>query len=173
MKYNSRPGFPHDYEPNLATMKKRFFAFFIDWIAILLIYCLIILLFGLCNMHISAINVKSLFEVEIEMSNSHLFLIAFLKFLFGFLPLLYFALSFYFFKGQTIGKYFLRLRVLSLYHKNLGFWHCIERALGYFASAFEFGFGYFQAFWNPNRMALHDKIGETIVIEIPGKKLKE
>jgi hypothetical protein len=43
--------------------------------------------------------------------------------------------------------------------------------LGYFASAFEFGFGFFQAFWNPNRMALHDKIGETIVIEIPGKKL--
>jgi hypothetical protein len=30
----------------------------------------------------------------------------------------------------------------------------------------EFGFGYIQALWNPNRMALHDKIGETIVIKL-------
>jgi len=54
----------------------------------------------------------------------------------------------------------------------LGFWHCFERSLGYFTSALEFGFGYIQAIWNPNRMALHDKIGETIVISLPRKKLK-
>jgi uncharacterized RDD family membrane protein YckC len=42
--------------------------------------------------------------------------------------------------------------------------------LGYFASALEFGFGYIQAIWNPNRMSLHDKIGETIVIQVPVKR---
>jgi hypothetical protein len=71
---------------------------------------------------------------------------------------------------QSLGKYFLRLKGLSLYHEHLGFWHCIERSLGYFASALEFGIGFIQAFGNPNRMTLHDKIGETIVIELPVKK---
>ncbi len=173
MNFNSRPEFPHDNEFVLATIKKRFLAFFIDWIALVLIYCSIIFLFGLFNMEISKINVQGIFDVEIEMNNAPLYFITILKILCGLLPLFYFALLFYFFKGQTIGKYFLRIRVLSLYHENLGLWHCIERSLGYFASAFEFGFGYFQAFWNPNRMALHDKIGETIVIEIPGKKLEQ
>jgi uncharacterized RDD family membrane protein YckC len=123
-------------------------------------------------MDLSNINVHGIFDVEIEMSNASSYLITFLKIIFGLLPVLYFALSFYFFEGQTIGKYFLRIRVLSLYHEHIGLWHCIERSLGYFASALEFGFGYIQAFWNPNRMSLHDKIGETIVIDLQVKKLK-
>jgi len=123
-------------------------------------------------MSISNINVHGIFDVELEMTNTSTYLITFLKFFFGFLPVLYFTISFYFWKGQTIGKYFLRIRVLSLYHRRIGLWHCIERSLGYFASALEFGFGYIQAFWNPNRMTLHDKIGETIVIELPVKKHK-
>lgn len=131
------------------------------------------MLFDLFNMNISKINVQGIFDVEIEMNNAHSVLITLMKFLFGLLPVIYFTLSFYFFKGQTIGKYFLRIKVLSLYHEHLGLWHCFERSLGYFASAVEFGFGYIQAFWNPNRMALHDKIGETIVIECPPKKNKK
>jgi uncharacterized RDD family membrane protein YckC len=123
-------------------------------------------------MNISKINVLGIFDVEIEMNNTPSYLITFLKLLFGLLPVLYFTISFYFFKGQTIGKYFLRIKVLSLYHEHLGLWHCIERSLGYFASALEFGFGYVQAFWNPNRMTLHDKIGETIVVELLVKKHK-
>ena len=129
-------------------------------------------LFSLLNMNISKINVHGMFDVEIEMNNTPSSLITVLKVLFGLLPILYFAFSFYFRKGQTIGKYFLRIRVLSLYHEHLGLWHCLERSLGYFASALEFGFGYVQAFWNPNRMTLHDKIGETVVIECNAKRNK-
>jgi uncharacterized RDD family membrane protein YckC len=123
-------------------------------------------------MNISNINVQSIFEVEVEIENAPSYLITAMKIFFGFLPVIYFALSFYFCKGQTIGKYLMRIRVLSLYHEHIGLWHCIERSLGYFASALEFGFGYIQAFWNPNRMTLHDKIGETIVVEIPVRKPK-
>ena len=61
------------------------------------------------------------------------------------------------------------IRVLSLYHEHPGLWHYFERSLGYYASVPEFGFGFIQAIWNPDRMALHDKIGETIVIKLQKK----
>ena len=172
MNYNTRHEIHHDSEFILATIKKRFFAFFIDWIVLIIIYFCILILFDLFNMEISNINVHGIFDVEVEMNNTPLYIITFMKFLFGLLPVIYFTISFYFWNGKTIGKYFLRIKVLSLYHDHLGLWHCIERSLGYFASALEFGFGYIQAFWNPNRMTLHDKIGETIVIELPAKKHK-
>jgi uncharacterized RDD family membrane protein YckC len=172
MDYKTRPGFHHDNEFILATIKKRFVAFLIDWIVLIIIYFCILILFDLFNMDISKINVHGIFEVEIEMDNTPSFLIIVLKLLFGLLPALYFALSFYFWRGKTVGKYFLKLKVLSLYHERLGLWHCIERSLGYFASALEFGFGYIQAFWNPNRMTLHDKIGETFVVDLHPKKHK-
>ena len=129
-------------------------------------------MFDLFKMDISNINVHGIFDVDIEMNNTPSYVVTLMKFIFGLLPVLYFTISFYFCKGQTIGKYFLRIKVLSLYHEHLGLWHCIERSLGYFASALEFGFGYIQAFWNPNRMTLHDKIGETIVVGLPRKKQK-
>ena len=172
MNYNTRHEFHHDSEFIIATIKKRFFALLIDWIVLIIIYFCILILFDLFNMEISNINVHGIFDVEVEMNNTPLYIITFMKFLFGLLPVIYFTISFYFWKGKTIGKYFLRIKVLSLYHEHLGLWHCIERSLGYFASALEFGFGYIQAFWNPNRMTLHDKIGETIVVELPSKKHK-
>jgi uncharacterized RDD family membrane protein YckC len=173
MNYNTRPDIHHDNEFILATIKKRFVAFLIDWIILVIIYFCILILFSLFNMNISNINVHSIFEVEIEMDNSPSYIITLMKFLFGLLPVLYFTISFYFCKGQTIGKYLLRIKVLSLYHEHLGLWHCIERSLGYFASALEFGFGYIQVFWNPNRMTLHDKIGETIVVVLPRKNVSK
>jgi uncharacterized RDD family membrane protein YckC len=172
MIYNVRNEFHKGNGIILARIKSRFFAFLIDWLVVIIIYFCILVIMSLFNIEISNINVHGIFEVDLELNKPQAFLVTFLKLLFGLLPVLYFAFSFYFFNGQTIGKYLLRIRVLSLYHKNLGLWHCIERSLGYFASALEFGFGFIQAFWNPNRMTLHDKIGETIVIERPVKKRK-
>jgi uncharacterized RDD family membrane protein YckC len=172
MNYNTRPEFHHDNEFVLATIRKRFAAFLIDWLVLIVIYFCIMIIFSLLNMDISKINVHGIFDVEVEMNNTPSYLITFLKFLFGLLPVIYFTISFYFWKGRTVGKYFLKLKVLSLYHVSPGFWHCLERSLGYFASALEFGFGYIQAFWNPNRMTLHDKIGETVVIDLNVKKHK-
>ena len=172
MNYKTRHEFYPDHEFILATIKKRFVAFLIDWMVLIIIYFCILILFSVFKMDISKINVHGIFDVEIEMNNTPTYIITFLKLLFGLLPVLYFALSFYFWRGKTIGKYFLKLKVLSLYHERLGLWHCIERSLGYFASVLEFGFGFIQAYWNPNRMTLHDKIGETIVVELPSKKHK-
>jgi uncharacterized RDD family membrane protein YckC len=170
MNYSLRPEFHHDRTYPLATIRRRFFAFLIDWMVLILLYFSIILLFAVFNMSISKINVHSIFDVDLEMSNTSSFFVTCMKFLLGLLPVLYFSLMFFFWNGKTIGKSLLRIRAISLYHEHIGLWHCIERSLGYFASALEFGFGYIQALWNPNRMSLHDKIGETVVIYIPGRK---
>ena len=77
---------------------------------------------------------------------------------------LYFGLTTYRGKGQTPGKKLFGIRVVSVVHTHLGLWHSLERALGYGASALEFGFGFFQYFLDPNRRTVHDRIAETIVI---------
>jgi uncharacterized RDD family membrane protein YckC len=79
----------------------------------------------------------------------------------------YFGLATYFGHGQTLGKHLLRIRVVSLVHDHLSLWHCVERALGYGASALEGGFGFLQFFIHPNRQTVHDRIAETIVVTSP------
>ncbi len=76
----------------------------------------------------------------------------------------YFGLATYVGNGRTLGKWLMRIRVVSLVHKRLGLWDSIERALGYGASALEFGFGFAQYFVHPNRRTVHDRIAETIVV---------
>jgi uncharacterized RDD family membrane protein YckC len=164
MNYKPRPEFHHDNEFILATIRRRSFAYLIDVTILSILIGNICIWFG-----ISGLKTSGHFEVEFEMHNAQPIVILFFKILLGLTPAIYYTLSFYFWKGQTIGKRILRLRVVSLYHEHLGFWHCIERSLGYYASTLEGGFGFIQAFWNPNRMALHDKIGETIVIKLQKK----
>jgi uncharacterized RDD family membrane protein YckC len=169
MNYISRHEIYENNEFVLASVKRRFLAFIIDWTILVLIYFLIMVVLELFGLSLTKINVKGVFEVDLDITNASRSFVTAMKILFGLLPAIYFSVSFYFFKGRSIGKFFCRLRVISLYHKHIGLWHCIERSLGYFASGLEFGFGYIQAFWNPNRMSLHDKIGETIVIKLPKK----
>jgi len=78
---------------------------------------------------------------------------------------IFFGLSLYWGRGRTLGKRLVKIRVVSLYHEHLSLWHCIERALGYGASALELGFGFIQYFMHPNRQTVHDRIAETIVID--------
>ncbi len=77
---------------------------------------------------------------------------------------LFFGLSVYLGNGRTLGKRVMGIRVVSLVHHKMSLWHSIERALGYGASALEFGFGFVQYFIHPNRRTVHDRMAETIVI---------
>lgn len=78
----------------------------------------------------------------------------------------YFGLATYLGKGQTPGKRLLKLRVVSVTHNHLSLWHCIERSLGYGASALEAGFGFWQYFVHPNHQTVHDRIAETVVVDL-------
>ena len=66
MNYNTRSEFHHANEFILATIRKRFVAFIIDWLVLILIYLCILILFSLFNMNISNINVHGIFDVEVE-----------------------------------------------------------------------------------------------------------
>ncbi|MFC6645847.1 RDD family protein [Granulicella cerasi] len=79
---------------------------------------------------------------------------------------LYFAVALKLGKGQTIGKWLMKIKVVSLMHESLTWWQSIERALGYGASLLEGGFGFLQYYIHQNRMCVHDRIAETIVIDL-------
>jgi uncharacterized RDD family membrane protein YckC len=79
---------------------------------------------------------------------------------------LYFAVALKLGRGWTPGKYLMGIRVVSLTHKELGWWQSTERALGYGASLLEGGFGFLQYYINRNRQCVHDRIAETIVVYV-------
>ena len=80
------------------------------------------------------------------------------------IAILYFGLLLWKGKGRTPGKRLLKIRVVSIVHRHLSFWHCVERALGYGAAALEGGFGFIQFFIHPYRRCAQDRLAETIVV---------
>lgn len=172
MLYKKRETIIIDAQYILAPIWKRALAFILDFVIIFLLYYLVGRLLPIIGLHIEHIDLKNLFHVELESSQMSPTSLKTLKIFLGFLPAFYFCLMFYFTNGRTFGKLILGIKIVSLYHQRIGFWHCAERSLGYAASVLEAGLGFFQAFWNPNRMALHDKIAETIVINVQSKKVE-
>ena len=83
-------------------------------------------------------------------------------------PILYFGLLTYWGKGRSPGKRLLRVRVVSLVHRHLSLWHCVERTLGYGSAILEGGFGFIQFFIHPYRRCVQDRIAETIVVTEAG-----
>ena len=79
-------------------------------------------------------------------------------------PVLYFGVLLWKGKGRTPGKRLMRIRVVSIVHRHLSFWHSVERALGYGAAALEGGFGFLQFFIHPYRRCAQDRLAETMVV---------
>jgi uncharacterized RDD family membrane protein YckC len=79
-------------------------------------------------------------------------------------PILYFGILLWAGKGRTPGKRMMRIRVVSIVHPHISFWHSVERALGYGAAALEMGFGFVQFFIHPYRRCAQDRLAETIVV---------
>ncbi|HEX7089366.1 MAG TPA: RDD family protein [Longimicrobiales bacterium] len=77
---------------------------------------------------------------------------------------LYFTAFTALWRGQTPGKRLLRIRVIRLDRKPIGWWLAFERFGGYTAGLFTGLLGFAQVFWDRNRQAIHDKIVETVVI---------
>ncbi|MGH7466818.1 MAG: RDD family protein [Longimicrobiales bacterium] len=67
-------------------------------------------------------------------------------------------------RGQTPGKRWLRVRVMRLDARPIGWWIAFERFGGYFASLTLGLLGFLQILWDRNRQGLHDKAVETVVV---------
>lgn len=79
-------------------------------------------------------------------------------------PILYFGIFLWRGNGRTPGKRIMKIRVVSLVHTHISFWHAAERALGYGAALLEGGFGFVQFFLHPYRRCAQDRLAETIVV---------
>jgi len=149
----------------LASVGRRAVALALDWIFILLLILVLVLLFELAGIQVHNLNLKGAMNMDVETNLPETWNKVLTVF-FVSLPTAFFTICIYLW-GRTPGKRLMRIRVVSLFHPRVGLWHSLERALGYIASSLEAGLGFIQAFWNPNRMALHDKIAETIVVRDP------
>jgi hypothetical protein len=82
---------------------------------------------------------------------------------------LYFTALLTLWKGQTLGKRLLGIRVIRLDGRSLSWWLSFERFGGYAASLSTGLLGFVQILWDRNRQGLHDKAVETVVIRVmPG-----
>lgn len=172
MKYKKRQEWFVDNEPELATIPSRILAMLIDVAIIILIFYLVGKVIDRIGPGITNIKLVNIFHIEIEARNMSETKIQIFKACLGFIPILYFALSNFITNGYSIGKKILGIKIISIYHHRLGPWHWLERSLGYVASTLELLIGFYQVLWNPNRMALHDRIAETIVIKSRTRKKK-
>jgi len=171
MQYKPLHPIIDENETTLATFWRRLWAFLLDIIVITMIISMLAIILKIMGYDIKHVSLKGLRDIDIEAEGLSENAKSLIKEGFACVPTIYFALMTYFAKGKTIGKWIMRIRIVSLYHHRISFWHCLERALGYVASTLELGLGFLQIFWNPNRMALHDRIAETIVIR-EKKKVK-
>ena len=81
-------------------------------------------------------------------------------------------------RGTSVGKKLLRIRVVMIDKRPLNWWLSFERAGGYAAGLATGLLGFAQVFWDPNRQAIHDKVSETIVIQdgkppVPGPWMEQ
>jgi len=77
---------------------------------------------------------------------------------------------FFRFGGRTIGKRMLRLRVIDLEgRQRLGWYQSLERAHGYAASAMLASLGFIQVLWDHKGLTMHDRLAGTTVIRLKKK----
>lgn len=77
---------------------------------------------------------------------------------------IYFTVALSVFRGFTVGKRVMGIRVIRLDGQPLNWWAALERAGGYVAGVATGFLGFAQIFWDPNRQCVHDKIGGTVVV---------
>jgi len=143
----------HMHGTPLASFKNRAGAFIVDFIIAAVVCVPVLMLSANLASRLGLVKGDITLVFDFEHWYSLIFLVA------------YFALSTYWGNGSTIGKRLFGIRIVSLVHERMSFWHSLERALGYGASFLEFGFGFVQYFIDANRRTVHDRIAETIVVQ--------
>jgi uncharacterized RDD family membrane protein YckC len=86
---------------------------------------------------------------------------------------LYLTIFLSWWRGQTLGKRMMRIRVVRLDGEPINWWIAFERAGGY-AAGFATGLlGFAQVYWDSNRQAIHDRIVGTVVVLEGAEKVED
>lgn len=75
-------------------------------------------------------------------------------------------------KGQTVGKRIMGIRILRLDGLPITWWAAFDRAGGYAAGLATGLLGFAQVFWDANRQAIHDRISGTVVVLDGAEKIQ-
>jgi hypothetical protein len=86
--------------------------------------------------------------------------------------LAYFTLLPFWWKGQTVGKRLMGLRIVELTGKPLTLLTTFGRYGGYAAGMATGGIGFLQVLWDENRQAVQDKIAHTVVVDLRAPRAK-
>ena len=81
------------------------------------------------------------------------------------IPLIY-QTAFLYWRGQTIGKMALGIKVVTPEGAGLGLGKCIGRPLAEILSGCLLLIGYLMVLWDPEKRALHDRLAGTRVIKV-------
>jgi uncharacterized RDD family membrane protein YckC len=76
-------------------------------------------------------------------------------------------------KGQTVGKRLMRIRVVRLDGGPITWWVAFERVGGYAAGLATGLLGFAQIWWDANGQAIHDRIVGTVVVQDGAKKVAD
>lgn len=139
----------------LASFKARAGAFVFDFLLAFLLFVVAFILGAKLASSLGLLKLKTNVNLKFDLHHWYSLIVV----------VFYFGLSTYLGNGRTLGKRLAGIRVVSLAHEKMTLWQSFERALGYGASALEFGFGFIQYFIHPNRRTVHDRIAETIVVK--------
>jgi uncharacterized RDD family membrane protein YckC len=92
------------------------------------------------------------------------------KIIFEFLIGYTYYILFFRFGGRTLGKRLLRLQVVDLEGRpRLGWYQSLERTHGYAASALLAFLGFLQVLWDHKGLTMHDRLAGTTVIRLKKK----
>lgn len=78
----------------------------------------------------------------------------------------YFSLLPAFWRGQSLGKKLVKIRVVELTGKPMTVMRCLRRYGGYAAGMATGGLGFLQLLWDANRQAIQDRAAHTVVIDV-------
>jgi uncharacterized RDD family membrane protein YckC len=96
-----------------------------------------------------------------------------------FMQLIYLLLAFGFFGwfwthgGQTLGMRAWKIRVVDLNNNPLTWTQAGMRFLWSLASWMTFGLGYIWAFFDPDKLTLHDRMSKTRLVRVANNKTKQ
>jgi uncharacterized RDD family membrane protein YckC len=87
-----------------------------------------------------------------------------------FVVVIAYFICFWRWRGQTLGKMIMRLRIVRFDGAGIGWGGAVMRFLGYIISILLFLAGFLWVIWDSRRQGFHDKIADTFVITVPRKQ---